>query len=306
MSEKIQLSIIVPLVSRVEDSIPQLEALESQTLPPSSYEVVLVDSRGQDGPAIPESRCSTGSPDRSRIQYFRIGVPGRSSAVNFGLQHSTGEIVLLLADDFIPEPDLAQAHLDFHRRHPAESRVGIGSGRFSPALREDDFRRWLEDSGKLFGVPVHGETTSIPSTYFYGANASAKRSFLEKVGGFDEDFPYAAWDDYEVGQRMLRHGMESTFLPGATAWHEHPVTLGEYAKSTRKAGESAVLIERKTGEAGPWKRRANAPPWFYSFSARFADFQLLLTGDPVYRFVYFERTLDAAFSEGYLSRSSSR
>ncbi len=167
---------------------------------------------------------------------------GRAAAFNGAIERATGDLVLLLVDDFVPGPALLEEHLAVHAEHPRPEVAALGPGYFPPELRGSRFRRWLEDSGELFGWSF---TTAgpPPPSFWYCANTSLKRSFLLEGRLFDERLVQEAWDDYELGLRLAERGMEVVYAPGAAAVHDHPLSLEERRRVMGNAGEAAAVFD---------------------------------------------------------------
>jgi GT2 family glycosyltransferase len=285
-----------------------MEALANQTVPPAMYELIVVN---------PSSRINwrahfdefMGGSDRTSELNFRfceVECGGRAWAYNCGIERAEAPVVAFLAGDFIPDASFAEAHLDFHRRHPDREAVGIGAGLFPARQREDDFCRWLEDSGTLFGISFAGPAPRVPEYFFYAANASAKKEFLIEAGLFDNDFPYPAWDDYEMGLRLRARGMKAALVPGARAMHRHDVTLEARQASMRRAGESACIFERKYPGPQPWDKTCRKSPGRHRLRALLWKAGYALTGRPRFREKYYQSVLDAEFSAGYRDAKNGR
>lgn len=185
--------------------------------------------------------------------------PGsRARQLNVAVRKARAELLLLLADDFIPCPELVQLHLQTHHDNPDEKMVAIGPGVFAQDNDTNEFMRWLENSGELFGVCFTDPKLKLPNHYFYMANTSLKRSFLREAGQFDEDFPYDAMDDWEMGLRLASLGMRTRYLPEAVAIHRHKISLQERCKAMEHAGQSSAIFDAKRGRTGPWWKFLNA------------------------------------------------
>ena len=252
MLDKPTISIIVPLQEHLCFDV-FLEAIARQEcIAFADFEVVAVDSLyTRDWPPVvagirqrfPELQLSFEQiePTRSRARQLNVAI-GKARA----------DLILMLADDFIPCPRLVSLHCELHRTDSSETLVGIGPGLFPDDGRANDFMHWLEDSGELFGVRFTDPELELPHYYFYMANTSIKRSLLQKAGCFDEDFPYDAMDDWEMGLRLLALGMRNTYVPDAWAIHEHILDLNERCRAMRQAGESAAIYDAKSDKPGPW------------------------------------------------------
>ena len=121
-------------------------------------------------------------------------------------------LLVFLADDFDPSPGLIAAYAEYHTLNPDLNAVGIGPGLFPDNFRKDRFTRWLEDSGKIFGVPMRRILAVWPKTFFYAGNASIRKAKFQSLGGFDERFLNDAWDDFEFGVRWVASGGYSQFV----------------------------------------------------------------------------------------------
>src|SRR5262245_22934729 len=247
-----------------DDHPPDLDrffgALISQTLPPTDYEVVMIDVTRRHGHAEAYERARGRKDAGLRLHFETIDKGGRAKALNRGLELCRAPIVLFFADDNLATPQTAEVHLRFHEANPQAHQVGVGSMMLAGELRTH-FTTWLERSGELFGIPFSDDMTSVPENFFYAGNASVKREFLLAAGPFDESFPYHAWDDYELGLRMTQRGMQACFLPQARGEHFHAISLAERCRTMTRAGYSATIFEGKYGADQPWHSKCGVPPW---------------------------------------------
>lgn len=298
---RVRLSVIVSLQHAHTLDI-MLEALAAQEgIDRRDFEVVVVDAlRRRDWREVVAARRRAFGGDLSL--HFLEGAPAsRARSLNMGLDAARGDIILFLADDFIPRPQVLAAHLAFHRAHPGVRAAGVGAGVFPERLRRSPFRRWLEDTGSLFGVAFSHPQVYLPPGFFYAAHSSVKRALLDRAGRFDERFPYDAWDDMEYGQRLVAVGYQATFLPGATCEHEHPVTLAERLGHMRNAGESAAIYERIHPQSQhPWRFRTQ-PMLAAPLPQPALSVWRRMTGAE--RVAYNKRRLDAAFVAGFLAEA---
>jgi GT2 family glycosyltransferase len=248
-------SVIVALTDHGE-LVEVLDALEAQTASLDTFDVIVAN------PGVPLALPAAAALARERPVSVRAvdAAGGRAAAWNRGMAAASGELVILLADDFVPTPELVEEHLRLHQQDPAPELVGIGPSRFPDKIRADPFARWIEDSGNLFGVSFTSLTERVPDSWFYCANTSAKRSFLLEAGGFQERFPDDCCDDAEFGLRLLARGMRSAYVPGAVAIHEHPLTLRERVDAVRRAGRAHVIHDELDPAPHPWNTGDQARP----------------------------------------------
>jgi GT2 family glycosyltransferase len=222
----------------------------------------------------------------------------RAKKRNEGVKHAKADIILFLGGDFIPQKNSIQSHLLFHTLHPQYTKVGIGSNVFIKEKRTD-FMEWLEETGALFGARFLEYTEEQPIDFFYGANTSIKKEFLEMAGPFDERFLYESCDDYDMGLRLKALGMESYVLPAATVIHDHDVTVDQRLMMLEQAGKSTVLLDLKYPDNQSWinervvliddlKKEADDNLKKYNYSK-----------EKKYLFKYYELISRIAFCKGY-------
>lgn len=218
-------------------------SIAAQTYPHDAFEFILVDGQAN----VFTSRAFA----EFRQQYPAISAslltcpsPARATQNNMAAAQAKGDLLVFLADDFDPSPSLIAAYVEYHTLNPDPNAVGIGPGLFPDSFRKDSFMRWLEDSGKIFGVPMRRILAVWPKTFFYAGNASIRKAKFHSLGGFDERFLTDAWDDFEFGVRWVASGGYSQFVAGATATHRHAVSFDERCRNMEQAGRAARVMEK--------------------------------------------------------------
>jgi GT2 family glycosyltransferase len=234
-------SVIVALNPHDADPRALFSAYRAQTT--AAFEVIVVDGGARPDFAPAYAEHVRAFPD-TPIRTITVPAPGRAAANNAGARAARAELLVFVADDFVPDPTLVRAHVKFHR-HRATPAVGIGPAYFPAELRADPFCRWLEDSGQLFGVPFRVAEHRWPRQFFYAGNASLDRALFERAGGFDSAFAHDAYDDHEFGLRLAALGVASHFVPKAAAWHDHRLTFEERTEAMRRAGVAARHVEAR-------------------------------------------------------------
>ncbi|MFZ1548634.1 MAG: glycosyltransferase [Candidatus Nitrotoga sp.] len=218
-------------------------SVAAQTYPHDAFEIIFVDG---------QSRASTSRAFAEfRQQHPAISAtllncpsPARATQNNMAAAQADGDLLVFLADDFDPSPGLIAAYAEYHILNPDLNAVGIGPGLFPDHFRKGIFPRWLEDSGKIFGVPMRRVLAVWPKTFFYAGNASIRKAKFQSLGGFDERFLNDAWDDFEFGVRWVASGGYSQFVACATATHRHAVTFDERCSNMEHAGKAARVLEK--------------------------------------------------------------
>ena len=290
-----KLSVLVSCDTEHHNSgLAYIACFARQTLPHHQFEIVIVDNVGRTefrrGVALAQEQFPS-----LTIRYETFDRPGRAAAFNYGIALTHAPLVVLIADDALPTPTLLAAHLAYHQRNPDPLAVSIGPMLFAEALRADPLRRWLEDSGTLFGVCLRQQFTVWPKQFFYAGNSCVKRALFDQIGLFNEAFPWVTWDDYEFGLRLAAGGGYSQIVIGALAWHEHHLGFDERVVAMRKGGHSACIHEQMGAQTHPWRSRLDAAALKRNAVLPVDNAMLTLSQ----RVPIFKAHFDRAFAEGY-------
>ncbi len=218
-------------------------SVAAQTYPHDAFEVIFVDGQAKASTSRAFAEFRQQHPAIT-ASLLNCPSPARATQNNMAAAQADGDLLVFLADDFDPSPGLIAAYAEYHTLNPDLNAVGIGPGLFPDDCRKDIFARWLEDSGKIFGVPMRRILAVWPKTFFYAGNASIRKAKFQSLGGFDERFLTDAWDDYEFGVRWVASGGYSQFVAGATAVHRHAVSFDERCRNMEHAGKAARVLEK--------------------------------------------------------------
>lgn len=291
MTTMLEASVIVA-INPHEGGIDELvDGFGAQAGVDGRWELIVVDNGSRGVLSAP----SIGSPSRVPLRWVQSPRPGRAASNNAGARAAAARTLIFVADDFIPAPSLVRAHLDFHRGLAGPA-VGIGPALFTPACRDDPFRRWLEDSGRLYGVPFRTAASQWPRDFFYLGNASMPRDVYERVGAFDESYHYDLFDDLEFGLRLRAAGVSTHLLPKALAWHDHLVTVPERGLAMERCGAAAARFDAARGSAGPWAAMLDRS--MASLAAR-AESATPDDASLARRFEHYAALMELAFLRGY-------
>lgn len=190
---------------------PTLEALFAQRY--ARFEAILVDNASTDDSlAIAREFAPRGL----RIIASRENL-GFCGGNNVGAAAGTGAIVLLLNPDAILPPDGLRRFVQAFRAHP---RTGAVGGKFITADRTT-----LLHCGGHVGFPAHctaygrGEPDEGQCDeprrvdYVTGAALATPRRLWERLGGLDEDYFPAYYEDTDYCARVRRAGYAVWYWP---------------------------------------------------------------------------------------------
>jgi len=84
----------------------------------------------------------------------------------------------------------------------------------------------------------------LDARYFYTANVSLAASHFAKGARFDTTFPSAAFEDIELGSRLVDAGLRIVYCSAALGLHLHPYDLRSFVERQLKAGRMASVAAR--------------------------------------------------------------
>ncbi len=285
------ISIVIPTYNRCESLKRVFAALESQlNVNLKRIEIIIIDDGSSDDTAgVVEQFARL---DKITTQYFFQRNRGPAAARNIGIRNARGDVILFLGDDILAYPDLLCEHLNFHTAlHPQLHAAVLG---FCPMVMDSGLessliQSWLNRKQMAFQNLSHMEV--IRYQYFYTCNVSLKKKFLLKNGLFDEDYPFAAGEDIELGKRLTDAGMKLYYNKNAIAYHVHPLSFFEYIKRYFKLGRTAAIQNKKNGSSGTGLKgsRNKLKPLLVKNPIRAASFfvlYLVSLGSGIYGFFY--------------------
>jgi GT2 family glycosyltransferase len=233
-------SIVVPTFRR-RDSVRRLiEALDRQDYPADRFEVIVVD----DGSGDDTVRTLRSLAPSFALRVLEQPHGGPGAARNRGVAEATGELVLFLDDDVVPEAGLIAAHVAAHGEIDG---VVIG-----PMLPPDGWRRpvWIRwEENRLLRQYRAMSDGRWSCTYrqFYTGNASLRPALFLTAGGFDVSFVRA--EDVDLGFRLHQRGVKFAFVPTARAWHYPQRSFESWQKTPYRYGQADVVMREKGNPA---------------------------------------------------------
>jgi GT2 family glycosyltransferase len=248
-------SVVVNTCADVDATLRCLAAVLA--LPYEPFEVIVVDNR----PA--GSRVRTAVTERfgddRRVRVVDEARPGLATARNAGLRDAQGEIIAVIDDDVVVDPDWLGRAV---RRFQDEPSVACVTGLILPAELETREQVLIERFA-AFGKGFSRRTFSLDrapegdplfpyasGSFGSGANTVLRARAADALGGYEETLgtgtPARGGEDLDLFIRLLLAGEEIAYEPSALVWHRHPSGA---AAARRQAvsygiGLSAMLTHR--------------------------------------------------------------
>jgi len=231
----IDYSVVVPTRDRRERLARLLQALGRQNLEPERFEVVAVDDGSADGTAEFLLEWQRQSPERRKLKRW----PGRgpASARNAGILEARGRIIAFTDDDCEPEPGWLAALVQALEQNPAW--VGVG-GETLPPADPGLISRYINTQCVMRTPEIkNGEVLHLQTN-----NAALLRSPLLEARGFDESFPHAGGEDWDLSRRLRASGQRLGYAAEARVVHHHRHTLAGFIRTYYHYGQGEVTMLR--------------------------------------------------------------
>ncbi len=184
-------------------------------------EVIVVDDGSQDRTAdVVQQKFGTDA----RVNLIRIPNGGKAAALNAGLAHAKGDVVVALdADTHFARKTIARLVRWF-----ADPRVGAVAGNAKVGNRINMITRW-QALEYIVAQNLERRALSALDTFTVvpGAVGAWRKSALTGLGGFRGD---TVAEDQDLTIELQKAGYRVLFDDSAVAWTEAPVTFRGLAK----------------------------------------------------------------------------
>ncbi len=231
------LSIIIPTYNRCKQLQRVLAGLEHQTVLAAQFEVIVVSDGSTDGTNDFLKTVSTGL----QLKPIFQANSGVAAARNNGLYQASGQLILFLDDDVVPDPQLVAEHLRVHASQPDDVIV------LGPMVTPNDFSlapwvRWEQAMLVKQYDAMLAKKFQPTARQFYTGNTSLAREHLLKAGGFDEHFRRA--EDVELAYRLAQAGLRFIFNAQAIGYHYAERSFHSWMNTPYIYGKNDVIFTR--------------------------------------------------------------
>lgn len=222
-------SIIIPVYNQIEATLACLHRLE-QTIPCNArYEIIVVDDGStaatydvlQNWACLDERRC-----------VIRNGQNlGFLLSCNRGAEAATGEMLIFLNNDTLPQAGWLPALLQTFRDYPDAGAVGCKLVYPDGTLQEAGGLVFADGSAWNFGrhdpqidAPLYSYVREVD--YCSGACLATPRALFDELGGFDPRYAPAYYEDTDYCFRVREHGYRVYYQPAGVIIHAEGTTAG--------------------------------------------------------------------------------
>lgn len=213
-----RVSVVVTTFNRPEALEDALNGLRLQTM--QDFEVVVVDDGSTEPAAIakldslkPEFAATGWTIVRQQNAYL-------GAARNAGWRHASGEYVIFHDDDNYSSDVLVETYA----RAMMTSGADVATCMMAPYSGERPAHSSL-DAELVLPFVGNAYSAGLYGNLFGDAHACFRRSALEKIGGFTEDYG-VGHEDWEIFARASLMGLRILNVPEPLFWyHEHPTSM---------------------------------------------------------------------------------
>ena len=205
-SSSTEISVIIPAHNRPHELKKCLQALSAQDYPKDKFEVIVCDDGSTE--SILEA-VEVSKEQGLKLIYVRQEKRGPASARNLGILQASGPIIAMTDNDTLPDPAWLR-HLHSALAEAPEA-VGVEGRVCAP--------------NDLEFLPLGEGPINQSGKVYLTCNCAYRREALFQAGGFDESFPYPAYEDTDLAAQLLKFG-PILWQPDAVVYHpQRPLTL---------------------------------------------------------------------------------
>lgn len=201
---------VIPAYNAASSIVDLILLLGRQTLPPD--QIMVVDDGSGDATAD--------LAERTRATVLRQPHGGPAKARNAGAAVATGEIIVFIDSDCVPQPD-------FLEKLTAPLQAGsadVAKGAYCTKQKSLAAR-----FAQLEFEERYAKLSRQPRIDFVDSYAMAiVRSVFRQSGGFDGTFPRADNEDVDLSYRLGSLGARMVFVSDAVVFHRHPESWWRY------------------------------------------------------------------------------
>ena len=238
------LSVIMPCHNRAYDLPRVLDAYDNQRGSPA-FELIAVDDGSTD--QTQEILSSYKPKNFVLVPIRQEQNRGPAAARNKGIALSSAPLLVFAGDDVCPDPYFVSGHLAAHRYDPRPETAFLGKIAWPEDLPINTVMKHIEGLGaEQFSYYYLRDGRQYDFRHFYTANISIKRDLLDtQTKWFDEEFPYAVFEDIELSYRLSQAGMRIIYSAVLVGFHYHYHNIWTFTNRHFRAGLMACQVARK-------------------------------------------------------------
>lgn len=216
-------SVIIPVYGKIEYTLAALRSIQ-KNLPTVKFEIIVVDDRSPDSSLSILKQIDTVKviENQENLGFIR--------SCNHGAKHAKGDYLCFLNNDTEVKENWLDALVQTFRDFPGTGLVGSKLVYPDGRLQEAGGILWNDASAWNFGKfqdPALPELNYAREVDFCsGASILIPRALFEQLGGFDEHYLPAYYEDVDLALKVRQQGLRVLYQPLSCVIHFEGITSG--------------------------------------------------------------------------------
>ena len=228
-----KITIIVPAFNEATTITNCIKSLQNLDYP--KFEIIVVDDGSNDATYEVANQCKG-------VKVFQQKNQGKPIALNNGISHSSGEIILTVDADTELDRDALKP---IANRFACNNKLGAVAGNVK-VKREPTLLNTIQSAEYATGINLVRKGQSVLGTVMVvpGPVAALKKEAIEQVGFFSDD-TFA--EDFDITVKILKKGYEIEYEEASLAYTDTPKSTEDLIKQRRRwyRGMLQVLDKHK-------------------------------------------------------------
>ena len=217
---KPKFSIIIPTFNTNIVLGQCLDALCNQSADKKWFEVIVINDGGKTG----ASKDIRSLEEHLSIRYFYQDHKGPAAARNLGIEEARGDIILLLDDDSLPTLNWMDATIAAWERYPGYDGIG------GYVIKDDADSIYCRVNADFFNWYLRQYSSEEDCLFLVTCNAGYRKSMLDKIGRFDEEFKRASGEDRDLNIKILKNGGKLRLDDNMLVYHDRDLTFLSFVR----------------------------------------------------------------------------
>jgi glycosyltransferase involved in cell wall biosynthesis len=255
-----KVSVVVPCFNSEKTLGKCIDALLNQKFS-GDFEIVMVDDGSTDTTAEIIKK-------NKKIRYIFQKNSGPAKARNNGWKQAVGDIIVFTDSDCVPEENWLKLMVSSFK---LSNNIGAVGGAYGKTVNSESLLANLIGEEIKFRYKNIGKYTDAHGSY----SLAVRKNILERIGGYNEFYPVATAEDWDLCYRIQAAGYKIYFNQKAKVGHHHPTKLIKYLKTQFRHGFYRVKLYKDNPERVMGDKYSGNAKYIVVFSGLFLLFLVL-------------------------------